>query len=139
MANKQHKSTKKQAKVTIDAPSTVESTSTTSAPVEPAPTGDNDVYPIPSLPKPDDEPLPDITEINSRWWTIKDAQGYGSVTLTMAVVSFIATTVWFVLSIFEKIGPITIRPFDAGACSAFFVPILTTYVARKYTESKARG
>jgi len=128
MAKKQHKSTKKQAKhdkVEVEELSVTEGSSAVSV------DDDDEVHTIPSLPKPDAEPLPDITEIPDRWWTLTDAQGYGSVTLTMAVVSFFITTVWFILSIF-KIG----SEFSPTACNAYFGMIITTYVARKYTESK---
>lgn len=125
MAKKSLKSTKSQPKVDL-----VEELQLTEQ--TPVSVPDDEVQPIPTLPKPDPEPLPDITEIPDRWWTLKDAQGYGSVTLTMAVVSFIVTTAWFVTSMFG-IG----REFSAAACTAYFGLVLSTYVARKYTESKA--
>lgn len=80
------------------------------------------------------------TEQNGRvkpaWYWIKDTRGYGSVTVTFATVAFWVTTLAYTLSIFEKLGPVQIRPFDTGACAAYFIPILTLYFGRKATEAK---
>lgn len=129
MPKKDHKSTKrhqKHAKVEVEELSVTEGSSAVSV------FDDDEVHPVPFLPKPDAEPLPDITEISDRWWTLKDAQGYGSVTLTMTMIAFLVTTWWFVISMLGY-G----REFDPAACGAYFGLLLTTYVARKYTESKA--
>ena len=67
---------------------------------------------------------------------MKDAAGYKSVTTTLVFVSFWVTTIAYILSMFEKIGPVTIRPFDIGACASYFAPILTLYFSRKYTDAK---
>jgi hypothetical protein len=86
-----------------------------------------------------DTPLPetnDPTEVKPSWLWIKDAKGYGSVTVTLVTVAFFATTVAYLLSIVERIGPVSIRQFDVAACSAYFVPILTLYFGRKFTEAK---
>lgn len=70
------------------------------------------------------------------WVWMKDASGHSSVTVTLVAVSFWVTTIAFVLSFFEKIGPLAIRPFDMGATAAYFGPILAMYVGRKYTDAK---
>ena len=73
---------------------------------------------------------------NSSWFWIKDTKGYASVSLTFASVSFAITTFAYAASIFEKIGDITIRPFDSGACGAYFGTIMALYWGRKWTEAK---
>lgn len=75
-------------------------------------------------------------KIKSSWFWIKDTNGNASVTATMLLIAFIVTTLAYVLSIVEKLGPITIRPFDVGACSAYFVPIMTLYFGRRWTDAK---
>ena len=80
--------------------------------------------------------IPDNTEVKSSWVWIKDTKGYGSVTTTLVFVSFWVTTVAYILSIFEKLGPVTVRPFDVAACSSYFIPVLTLYFGRKFTDAK---
>jgi hypothetical protein len=70
---------------------------------------------------------------------IRDAKGFGSVTVTLVFVSFMLTSLAYVLSIFETIGSVNIRQFDVAACSTYFIPILTTYTARKYTDAKFKS
>lgn len=86
-----------------------------------------------------DLPLPpsdDPTEVQpSKLW-LRDSRGYGSVTLTILMVSFFVTTTAYVLSIIEHIGSLSIRPFDVSACAGYFIPILTLYATRKFTEAK---
>jgi len=31
---------------------------------------------------------------------------------------------------------LTPRPFDTGACSAYFIPLLTLYFGRRWTDAK---
>lgn len=76
-------------------------------------------------------------KVKDSWFWIKDSNGNGSVTATLMTIAFCVTTLAYVLSIFEKIGPVVIRPFDVGACSAYFVPILTLYFGRRWTEAQA--
>jgi hypothetical protein len=78
----------------------------------------------------------DVTKVRDSWLWIKDSRGYGSVTVTFVTIAFWVTTIAYVLSLVEKIGPVAIRPFDVGACSAYFIPILTLYFGRKFTEAK---
>lgn len=87
----------------------------------------------PVLPLP---PSDDPTEVQpSKLW-LRDSRGYGSVTLTILMVSFFVTTLAYVLSIIEHIGKVSIRPFDVSACAGYFIPILTLYATRKFTEAK---
>lgn len=76
----------------------------------------------------------EVTKIPFFW--VRDASGHRSVSVTLLVVSFFVTTVAFVLSIFEKMGPLAIRPFDVAACSTYMVPILTLYFSRRWTDAK---
>lgn len=78
---------------------------------------------------------PDPTEVKPTWYWIKDARGYGSVTTTLMFISFWITTIAYVLSMFDRIGPFSIRPFDVAACSSYFIPLLTLYFGRKATEA----
>ena len=75
-------------------------------------------------------------QVTDSWFWIKDTKGYGSVTVTFVTIAFIVTTAVYILSIFEKIGPVTFREFDVAACSVYYVPLLATYMGRKYTEAK---
>lgn len=70
------------------------------------------------------------------WIWIKDSSGYPSVTVTFATVSFWVTTLLVILSSIESIGSVKFRPFDVGAAGAYFVPILTLYFGRKWTDAK---
>lgn len=69
------------------------------------------------------------------WIWMKDSSGYPSVTVTFVTVSFWVTTLLYVASAFQKIGPIELRPFDVAATSAYFIPILTLYFGRRWTEA----
>lgn len=71
----------------------------------------------------------------SKIW-MKDSSGYPSVTITFLFVSFWITTLAYVLSIVSKIGPVDIRPFDVGACGAYFGIIFSAYIARRYTDAR---
>lgn len=81
----------------------------------------------------------DPTIVKDSWFWIKDSKGYGSVTVTFTTIAFVVTTLAYVLSIFQKIGPLEIRAFDVAACSAYFIPVLTLYFGRKFTESKFKA
>ena len=56
--------------------------------------------------------------------------------MTFVTIAFFVTTLAYVLSIVESIGPVTMRPFDVAACSAYFIPLLTLYFGRKFTDAK---
>ncbi len=77
----------------------------------------------------------DPTEVKPTWYWIKDARGYGSVTTTLVFVAFWITTVSYILSMFDRVGPLSIRPFDVAACSSYFIPLITLYFGRKATEA----
>lgn len=73
---------------------------------------------------------PDITS----FW-INDTTGNPSMSATFAIISFTITTAVYVVSIFEKIGTVNIRPFDAGAASAYLIPALSLYFGRRWTTA----
>lgn len=84
-----------------------------------------------------DTPTPsDPGKVTDSWLWIRDSKGFGSVTVTFVTIAFFVTTLAYVLSIVSKIGPFEIRSFDVAACSAYFIPILTLYFGRKWTEAK---
>lgn len=74
----------------------------------------------------------------SKLW-IKDASGKPSMSATFVSVAFVATTFAYVSSIFEHIGPLTPRAFDAGACSAYLIPLVTLYFGRRWSDSKTNN
>jgi hypothetical protein len=74
--------------------------------------------------------------VKKPWFWLRDAQGSGSVTVTLVYIAFVVTTLAYMLAIFQKIGTVEIRPFDVAACGAYFVPILTLYFGRKFTDAK---
>ena len=84
----------------------------------------------------EDAKAPDKDEVKAAWYLIKDAKGYGSVTVTLVFVAFWVTTFAYITSLFTKIGPVTFKPFDVAACGAYLGPILTLYGARKFTDAK---
>ena len=55
---------------------------------------------------------------------------------TFAVVAFAVTTLAYVVSVFQKVGPFTFKSFDSTACGAYLVPILGLYFSRRYTDAK---
>ncbi len=77
-----------------------------------------------------------VEKPKASWFWIKDSAGYPSVSITMLAISFWVTTVVYVLSIVHKIGPVEMRDFNVGASGAYFGLILTTYVARRFTDAK---
>lgn len=70
------------------------------------------------------------------WFWVKNSKGEASASVTFLTISFLVTTFAYVAAVFEHIGPLTIRPFDAGACSAYFIPLLTLYFGRRWTDAK---
>lgn len=75
--------------------------------------------------------------LHAPWYFLKDTKGEKSLTTTLVIVSFFLTSMAYVLSIVEHIGPVAIRPFDIGACGVFFGPILALYFGRKHTDANA--
>ena len=72
-------------------------------------------------------------DIASFW--INDTTGNPSMSATFAIISFAITTAIYVVSIFEKIGPVNIRPFDPGVASAYLIPTLSLYFGRRWTTA----
>ena len=70
------------------------------------------------------------------WFWIKNSAGEASVSVTFLTIAFAVTTFNYVASIFESIGPLQVRSFDVGACSAYFIPLLTLYFGRRWTDAK---
>lgn len=81
---------------------------------------------------------PDKKAEVSRFW-IKDTNGNPSMSATFATISFFVTTAVFIASIFQKIGNVEIKPFDAGAVSSYLIPSLGLYFGRRWTDSNKSG
>lgn len=79
---------------------------------------------------------PDKKDNVSRFW-INDTNGNPSMSATFATISFFVTTAIYIASIFQKIGSVEIRAFDAGAASAYLVPSLGLYFGRRWTDSSS--
>lgn len=65
---------------------------------------------------------------------LKNSGGKKSVSFTFAVVAFIATTLWLVLSIVHQVGPVQFRAFDGAAAMAYLGPILALYWGRRHDD-----
>lgn len=76
------------------------------------------------------------TGVMSKFWII-GSDGKPSMSATFAAASFAVTTFIYIASAFEKIGPITIRPFDAAACSSYLIPCLGLYFGRRWTDASS--
>jgi hypothetical protein len=72
----------------------------------------------------------------SKFWIV-GSDGKPSMSATFASMAFFTTTVIYIVSSFEKIGPLTIRPFDSGAASTYLIPSLGLYFGRRWTEAKS--
>lgn len=72
----------------------------------------------------------------SKFW-INDTNGNPSMSATFATIAFFVTTSVYILSIFQKIGPLELKAFDPAAASAYLVPSLGLYFGRRWTDSKA--
>ncbi len=83
-----------------------------------------------------DVTVPDVNEVKPSWIWLKDSKGYGSVTVTFLFIAFWITTIAYILSIVDHIGPVSIRTFDVAACSAYFIPLCTLYFGRRLVEAK---
>lgn len=89
-------------------------------------------------------PVPDVTtndsveapiEVQKSWLWITDDHGKGNVPVTLLFVAFWASTIAYVVSIFEHIGPFTMRPFDATACAAYLGSIIALYLGHKGVDA----
>lgn len=63
------------------------------------------------------------------------SDGQKSASFTFAAITFAITNLWLLLSIFENLGPLHIRPFDPSGAAVFLSPILLLYFGRRYTEA----
>ena len=70
----------------------------------------------------------------SKLWII-DTNGKPSISATFATIAFMTTTVLYVLSIFEKLGKLSIRPFDPTMCAAYLTPVLMLYFGRRREDN----
>jgi len=70
------------------------------------------------------------------WWWIRNDKGLQSVSVTFVAVSFIITTLVYLGSAFEKIGPVVFRAFDVSAAATYFIPVLSLYFGRRFTDAK---
>ena len=92
--------------------------------------------PVPAV---DPGPVADPTEVKASWFWIKDTNGNGSVSTTLVTVAFLITSVAYVMSIVDHIGSVSFRPFDVGACAAYFTPICALYFGRHFVDSNAKN
>jgi len=81
-------------------------------------------------------PKEEIETVKDSWLWIKNDKGKGSVTVTFVTVAFFVTTISYVMSMFESIGPFSMRPFDVAACASYLTPLLTLYAGRRFTDAK---
>lgn len=65
---------------------------------------------------------------------LKNNDGKPSYSLTMAIAAFVATLLWYILSIFTHIKGFDIRAFDGGAAMAFLSPLLLNYYGAKHLD-----
>ena len=65
---------------------------------------------------------------------LKNSDGKPSYSLTMAIAAFVATLLWYVLSIFTHIKGFDIRAFDGGSAMAFLSPLLLNYYGAKHLD-----
>ena len=77
-----------------------------------------------------------VEKIKDNWFFIRNSAGEASVSVTLLVISFVVTTILYVASALGKIGPVTLRPFDVGATSVYFIPIISLYLGRRFTDKK---
>lgn len=70
----------------------------------------------------------------SRMWII-GTDGKPSMSATFATIAFVTTTLVYIASVFEKLGPVTLRPFDPAVCAAYLTPVLALYFGRRQTDA----
>lgn len=70
------------------------------------------------------------------WIWMKNSKGQPSASITFATIAFWVTTIAYIGSIFQKVGPIEFRSFDVAACSAYLVPVLGLYFGRRFVDAK---
>ena len=96
---------------------------------------------MPETDKPLDQESVEVKKIKSKasWLWLTNSAGKPSMTATFASIACLASTGAYVAAIFEKIGNVTIRPFDSAACSSYLIPILGLYFGRRFTDAKLSG
>lgn len=68
---------------------------------------------------------------------IKNADGKPSASLTLAIVAFVLTASWFLLSFLNvKLGTWSVREFEETAALSFLLPCLSLYWGRRASEVK---
>lgn len=67
----------------------------------------------------------------------KNTDGKPSASFTMMIVAFFAVTLWFCVSVVEKIGPVPIRPFSGSEASLYLGPLIALYFGRRGQDLKA--
>jgi hypothetical protein len=89
------------------------------------------------------EKLPVVTtepEVpKASWFWMKNSAGNASASITFVAVAFVIVALSYIASMFVKIGPVELRAFDPGACSAFLIPLIGLYGTRRFTEAKFAG
>lgn len=78
---------------------------------------------------------PDL-QVKDSWFWFSDTRGNGSVTVTFATIAFLVTTVSYILSMFESLGPVTMRPFDTAAATSYMGIAFTLYMGKSFTDAK---
>ena len=73
--------------------------------------------------------------ISSIW--VIGTDGQPSISATLAIVAFFATTAAYVAAIFDSVGSVTFRTFDTAACGSYLIPILSLYFGRRWTEKNS--
>jgi len=67
---------------------------------------------------------------------IKNSDGKPSASLTFCTITFIIVNLWFLLSIFESLGPVKVKPFDFMGATLFMSPLFSLYWGRRWTDAK---
>ena len=65
---------------------------------------------------------------------LKRSDGQPSASFTMMVIAFSVVTLWLLLSVFDKLGPVQFRPFSGSEAMAYLTPILALYWGRRQQE-----
>lgn len=66
----------------------------------------------------------------------KKTNGQPSWSLTFAVISFAATTLWLILSIFVNIHGVDIRPFNGSDATLYLFPLIGNYFGAKFMAAR---
>lgn len=71
---------------------------------------------------------------------LQDTNGKPSASLTLSVIAFAITSLWFLLSFLNiKIAGWSVKPFEEGPAIAFLIPCLSLYWGRRFSDSRAQG